>query len=147
MLAPPGIATPLSRNVTFPRLPGDGPTVAVNMTDDPPVVPGGWTYHLDRKRVVAGGALSNGGNVITWLAETFPSVDLATLWRGDASADDVIALPLLAGDFAANPARVITPFDAAGLPSGPPVTYTNAYVGGLNPLTASVLPSQPLVSP
>lgn len=51
-------------------------------------------------------------------------------------------LPLLAGDFAANPTRVITPFDAAGLPSGLPVTYTNAYVGGMNPLTASVMPNQ-----
>jgi len=38
-------------------------------------------------------------------------------------------LPLLAGDFAANPTRVITPFDTAGQPSGPG-TYTNAYVGG-----------------
>src|SRR6266850_1655629 len=56
-------------------------------------------------------------------------------------------LPLLAGDFAANPTRVITPFDAAGLPSGLPVTYTNAYVGGLNPLTASALPSQPGTTP
>jgi hypothetical protein len=56
-------------------------------------------------------------------------------------------LPLLAGDFAANPARVITPFDAAGLPSGPPVTYTNAYAGRMNPLTASALPSQPDTTP
>jgi hypothetical protein len=56
-------------------------------------------------------------------------------------------LPLLAGDFTANPTRVITPFDAAGLPSGPPVTYTNAYVGGLNPLTTSAFPSQPGTTP
>jgi hypothetical protein len=56
-------------------------------------------------------------------------------------------LPLLAGDFAANPARVITPFDAAGLPSGPPVTYTNAYAGRMNPLTARALPSQPDTTP
>src|SRR6267142_2512016 len=56
-------------------------------------------------------------------------------------------LPLLAGDFAANPTRVITPFDTAGLPSGPPVTYTNAYAGGLNPLTSSALPNQPGTTP
>src|SRR5882724_3788055 len=56
-------------------------------------------------------------------------------------------LPLLAGDFAANPIRVITPFDTAGLPSGPPVTYTNAYAGGLNPLTSSALPNQPGTTP
>jgi hypothetical protein len=56
-------------------------------------------------------------------------------------------LPLLAGDFAANPTRVVTPFDTAGLPSGPPVTYANAYAGGLNPLTSSALPSQPGATP
>jgi len=56
-------------------------------------------------------------------------------------------LPLLAGDFAANPTRVIMPFDTAGLPSGLPVTYTNVYVGGLNPLTASGLPRQPGTTP
>ena len=66
-------------------------------TDDPPVVAGGWTYRLDARRVVAGGALSNGGNVIAWLARTFPQVDLAKLWRS-SSALGLIALPLLAGD-------------------------------------------------
>ena len=55
-------------------------------------------------------------------------------------------LPLLAGDFSANPTQVITPYDA-GVPSGLPVTYTNAYVGGLNPLTASGLPSQTDTTP
>jgi hypothetical protein len=48
-------------------------------------------------------------------------------------------LPLLAGDFAANPSQVVTPY-LAGVPSGPAVTYTNAYVGGANPLIASNLP-------
>jgi gluconokinase len=67
-------------------------------TDDPPVVRGGWTYHLDARRVVAGGALSSGGNVIAWLRRTFPSVDPAALWRSDVAADGLIALPLLAGD-------------------------------------------------
>jgi hypothetical protein len=56
-------------------------------------------------------------------------------------------LPLLAGDFAANPTQIITPFDTAGLPSGLPVTYTNAYVGALNPLMASSLPTQPSTTP
>ena len=55
-------------------------------------------------------------------------------------------LPLLAGDFAANPTQVITPY-AAGLPTGPSVIYTNAYVGGLNPLATSDLPSHPDTSP
>jgi Carboxypeptidase regulatory-like domain len=56
-------------------------------------------------------------------------------------------LPLLAGDFTANPTQVIAPFDTAGLPSGPPLTYTNAYASGLNPLTASDLPTEPETTP
>ncbi|HEV8535765.1 MAG TPA: gluconokinase [Candidatus Limnocylindria bacterium] len=67
-------------------------------TDDPPVVRGGWTYRLDARRVVAGGALSNGGNVIAWLRRIFPSVDPATLWREAGDAGGLTALPLLAGD-------------------------------------------------
>jgi hypothetical protein len=56
-------------------------------------------------------------------------------------------LPLLAGDYAANPTQVITPFGPGGIPSGPAITYRNAYVGGLNPLTASSLPNQPDTTP
>src|SRR5881628_1200965 len=89
----------VGRKVATLFLGTSGAIRVVYATDEPPVVPGGWTYHLDRRRVVAGGALSNGGNVIAWLAETFPSVDLAALWRvGEAAHDDVVALPLLAGD-------------------------------------------------
>src|SRR5262245_45165363 len=40
-LEPPGMGVPLSRKVTVPRAPGLGATVAVNMTDDPPVVASG----------------------------------------------------------------------------------------------------------
>jgi gluconokinase len=69
----------------------------VYATDDPPIVPGGWTYHLDASRVVAGGALSNGGNVLAWVARTFPDVDVPRAIRR-ASGGPVIALPLLAGD-------------------------------------------------
>src|SRR5882757_4228536 len=56
-------------------------------------------------------------------------------------------LPLLAGDFSANPTQVVTPFGPGGIPSGPSVSYTNAYVGGENPLTASGLPSQTDTTP
>ena len=56
-------------------------------------------------------------------------------------------LPLLAGDYSANPAQVVTPYGPGGIPSGPSVTYTNAYVGGLNPLSAASLPSQPDTTP
>ena len=56
-------------------------------------------------------------------------------------------LPLLAADFAANPSRTITTFDTAGLPIGSPVTYTNAFVANLNPLTAPALPVKPSTTP
>ena len=51
-------------------------------------------------------------------------------------------LPLLAGDYAANPSQVVTPFGAGGIPSGPAITYTNLYVGGQNPLANGGSPSQ-----
>jgi gluconokinase len=70
----------------------------VYASDDPPIVEGGWTYRLDRARVVAGGALSNGGNVLGWVARTFPDVDVARAVRRPPVAGPLIALPLLAGD-------------------------------------------------
>jgi len=56
-------------------------------------------------------------------------------------------LPLLAANWADNPARTITPFQTAGVQIGPPVTYTNVYTAGLNPLTSPLLPSQPDTTP
>jgi len=70
----------------------------VYATDDPPVVAGGWCYHLDARRVVAGGALSNGGNVLGWIRRTLPQVDVVAATRRAASDGSLVALPLLAGD-------------------------------------------------
>ena len=56
-------------------------------------------------------------------------------------------LPLLAANFAANPNRTITEYDPTGLPIGTPVTYTNVYAGGVNPLDSSLLPGQPNTTP
>jgi len=70
----------------------------VYATDDPPVIPGGWTYRLDASRVVAGGALSNGGNVLSWVARVFPDVDVQRALRRTPADGPLIALPLLAGD-------------------------------------------------
>jgi gluconokinase len=70
----------------------------VYATDEPPTIPGGWTYHLDASRVVAGGALSNGGNVLRWIADVFPDVDVPRALRRASADGPLIALPLLAGD-------------------------------------------------
>ncbi|HUL16374.1 MAG TPA: carboxypeptidase regulatory-like domain-containing protein [Terriglobales bacterium] len=56
-------------------------------------------------------------------------------------------LPLLAGNFEANPSRTIAEFDPMGAPIGIPVSYTNVYAGSFDPLTASVLPPHPDTSP
>jgi hypothetical protein len=56
-------------------------------------------------------------------------------------------LPLLAGDFAANPSRTITDFDTLGVPTGPSITYTNIYAGSVNPLLGSGLPSKTNTTP
>jgi hypothetical protein len=56
-------------------------------------------------------------------------------------------LPLLAADWSANPMRTITEYDTTGVPAAPPVTYTNAYTAGLNPLVSPVMPAQPDTTP
>jgi len=56
-------------------------------------------------------------------------------------------LPLLAADFDVNPTRVVSQFDSTGQLIGPPVTYSNAYVGGLNPLSTGILPYGPGTTP
>jgi carboxypeptidase family protein len=56
-------------------------------------------------------------------------------------------LPLLAAGFDLNPIRVVSQFDSTGQLIGPPVTYTNAYVGGTNPLNTGILPQGPGTTP
>jgi hypothetical protein len=56
-------------------------------------------------------------------------------------------LPLLAANFDVNPTRVVSLFDPTGQLIAPPVTYTNAYVGGSNPLTTGILPQGPGTTP
>lgn len=56
-------------------------------------------------------------------------------------------LPLLAANWAANPTQTVTDFETAGVPISSPVTYTNAYTAGLNPLISPVLPPQPSTTP
>jgi gluconokinase len=62
-----------------------------------------WCYRVDRKRMVMGGALSNGGNLFQWLTETLRlpedpgrlEKDLSTLSPG---AHGIAVLPFLAGE-------------------------------------------------
>jgi len=56
-------------------------------------------------------------------------------------------LPLLAANWAANPARTTTEFDASGLQIAPSITYTNVYTAGLNPLVSPGLPPRPDTAP
>jgi gluconokinase len=61
-----------------------------------------WRYWLDRRRVVVGGALSNGGNLVAWMGETFGApIDRrleGRLARMPADAHGLTVLPFLAGE-------------------------------------------------
>ncbi len=56
-------------------------------------------------------------------------------------------LPLLAANFGANPDRTITEFNTTGIPIGLPISYTNVYAGGVNPLSTHLLPGEPNTTP
>lgn len=63
------------------------------------VRPGLWRYRLDRRRLVVGGALSNGGNIRDWFLRTFRSsaaVERQALAMGPDS-HGLTVLPFLAG--------------------------------------------------
>jgi gluconokinase len=62
-----GCITPARRALTV------GTSGALRAIDSAPptdIPPGLWCYRLDEKRVVIGGALSNGGNLRKWLVDT-----------------------------------------------------------------------------
>jgi hypothetical protein len=89
-----------------------------------------------------------------WAAGAAPRVGLAyspgkdekTVIRAGAGLFYGV-LPLLAANWAANPARTIIELDTSALPVGPPITYTNVYTAGLNPLVSHGLPQQPDTTP
>jgi len=89
-----------------------------------------------------------------WSAAFAPRVGIA--YTPDKTGKTVIRagaglfysmLPLLASDFDVNPTRVVSLFDPTGQLIAPPVTYTNAYVGGMNPLNNGILPQGPGTTP
>lgn len=72
-------------------------------TSTAPRVPFGlWRYWLDRRRVVVGAALSNGGNFVAWMRQTLgmPGTpkDEARLARLPPDAHGLTVLPFLAGE-------------------------------------------------
>jgi len=69
-----------------------------------------------------------------------------TILRGGAGIFYGV-LPLLAADWDQNPNRTITDYGTNGLPIGPGITYTNAYVGGKNPLLTPTAQEHPGTTP
>ena len=72
-------------------------------TDTAPAVPFGlWRYWLDRRRVVVGGALSNGGNLVVWMRQTLGLTDDKRLdgrvARLTPDSHNLTMLPFLAGE-------------------------------------------------
>jgi gluconokinase len=72
-------------------------------TDTAPAVPFGlWRYWLDRRRVVVGGALSNGGNLVAWMRDRLGLPHdtrlEARLARLLPDAHNLTMLPFLAGE-------------------------------------------------
>jgi gluconokinase len=89
--------------------------------DAPPAPPGLWRYLLDERRVLVGGALSNGGNLYAWLRETLrlggeaqtEAALEAALAAAQPGAHGLTVLPFLAGE--RNPDY---PLDATGSIAG-----------------------------
>ncbi|HZU11229.1 MAG TPA: gluconokinase [Chloroflexota bacterium] len=63
---------------------------------------GVWTYHVDRRRFIQGGALSDGGNVFAWLMQTVQHAPVTDVERQLAAmqpdAHGLTVLPFLAGE-------------------------------------------------
>jgi gluconokinase len=66
-------------------------------TELPQPRPGLFLYRFDERRVVEGGALSDGGNLYAWLKQTLASVDGSLLERGP-DEHGLTFLPFLGGE-------------------------------------------------
>jgi gluconokinase len=72
--------------------------------EPPPKIPEGlWCYRIDRKRIIIGGALSDGGGLYRWLKDTHKIHDIddmveAEIKRREPDAHDLTFLPFLAGE-------------------------------------------------
>jgi gluconokinase len=74
----------------------------VREADSVQTPPGLWTYRVDRRRFVQGGALSDGGNVFAWLTHVLRLPDLPDLEESLAGMQPdghgLTVLPFLAGE-------------------------------------------------
>src|SRR5580692_9874280 len=128
---------------TGPQIPSD--TSVAEFVQDHWILNPHWT-------IDAGARLSS--ETAGWSAAFAPRVGIA--YTPNKNGKTVIRagtglfysmLPMLAAEFDVNPTRMVSQFDSIGQLIGPPVTYTNAYVGGLNPLSTGILPQGPGTTP
>ena len=82
---------------------GTSGALRVMWAGDVPEVPRAlWVYRADRRRVLTGGAITNGGSVYRWLLDTLPLGDPSRLdaaLRGRApDAHGLVMLPFLSGE-------------------------------------------------
>ena len=81
---------------------GTSGAMRVAYTGDPPkkIPPGLWCYRVDRKRVVIGGALSDGGGLFHWLKKNLvlPKDAAAQIAKRSPESSGLTFLPFLAGE-------------------------------------------------
>lgn len=81
---------------------GTSGAMRVAFRGDPPVdLPSGlWCYRIDRKRVIVGGALSDGGGLYSWIKENLrlPKNVASAIQKRAPQAHRLIFLPFLAGE-------------------------------------------------
>jgi hypothetical protein len=87
----------------------------------------GERFALDAGLRFSGQTLGTAAAIAPRLGFTYaPGKGSATILRGGIGVF-YAGMPLLGGSFTGNPNRVITLFDAQGIPLGPPLTLQNAY--------------------
>lgn len=83
---------------------GTSGAMRVCLNREPPFIPPGlWCYHVDRRRFLMGGALSNGGILFEWLYETLrieenPDALEQIISAQSPAAHGLMVLPFLAGE-------------------------------------------------